>query len=54
MLYFKACAPNYRHVTRVYIQDDFRHEPTGICYTLKDKMRKFEEYSPCRNCKKFN
>lgn len=44
-----ACAPNYRHVSRVLRQDEFRQEPTGICYILKDKMRKFEEHSPCRN-----
>ena len=30
-------------------QDEFRYEPTGICFTLKDRMRKFEEHSPCRN-----
>lgn len=45
-----ACAPNYRHITRILRQDEFRQEPTGICYILKDKMRKFEEHSPCRNC----
>ena len=44
-----ACAPNYRHVSRVLRHDEFRYEPTGICYTLKDKMRKFEEHAPCRN-----
>lgn len=44
-----TCAPNYRYVTRMLRQDEFRHEPTGNCFTLKDKMRKFEEHSPCRN-----
>lgn len=44
-----ACAPNYRHVSRVLMQDELRQEPTGICYTLKDRMRRIEEYSPCRN-----
>lgn len=29
--------------------DEFRYEPTGTCFTLKDKMRKLEEHSPCRN-----
>ena len=38
-------------MSRVFKQDEFRQEPTGICYVLKDKMRKFEEHSPCRNCK---
>ena len=45
----KTCAPNYRYVTRVFKQEEFRQEPTGICYSLKDKMRKFEEYAPCKN-----
>jgi integrin alpha 8 len=44
-----ACAPNYRYVTRIFRQDEFRYEPTGMCYVLKDKMRKIEEYSPCKN-----
>ena len=44
-----ACAPNYRHVTRVLRQNEFREEPTGICYILREKMRKFEEHAPCRN-----
>lgn len=44
-----ACAPNYRHVARVLRQDEFREEPTGICYVLRERMRKFEEHSPCRN-----
>ncbi len=44
-----ACAPNYRYVTRIIRQDEFRNEPTGMCFTLKDRMRKFEEYSPCKN-----
>jgi hypothetical protein len=44
----KACAPNYRYVTRVI--NEFKQEPTGICYILREKMRKFEEHSPCRNC----
>ena len=44
-----ACAPNYRYVTRIMRQDEFRYEPTGTCFTLKDRMRKFEEHSPCRN-----
>ena len=44
-----ACAPNYRYVSRIMRQDEFRYEPTGICFTLKDRMRKFEEHSPCRN-----
>ena len=46
-----TCAPNYRYVTRMLGQDEFRYEPTGTCFTLRDKMRKFEEHSPCRNCK---
>ena len=48
-----ACAPNYRYVTRILRtpDHDFRHEPTGTCFTLRDKMRKFEEHSPCRNGK---
>ena len=45
----KACAPNYRYVTRNHRPDDFRQEPTGICHVLKDRMRKFEEHAPCRN-----
>lgn len=48
-----TCAPNYRYVTRMLGQDEFRYEPTGTCFTLRDKMRKFEEHSPCRNCKVF-
>ncbi|CAF0823367.1 unnamed protein product [Brachionus calyciflorus] len=44
-----TCAPNYRYVTRMLGQDEFRYEPTGTCFTLRDKMRKFEEHSPCRN-----
>ncbi|RNA01315.1 Integrin alpha pat [Brachionus plicatilis] len=44
-----ACAPNYKYVTRMLGQDEFRYEPTGTCFTLRDKMRKFEEHSPCRN-----
>ena len=47
--FLKTCAPNYRYVTRMLRHDEFRYEPTGTCFTLKDKMRKLEEHSPCRN-----